>query len=69
MWIADGKTALPGSVLNRGLLPWIKKHTATLLDLSVVQQANARLDDLHLATDRNAAARDHAKALKARTNG
>lgn len=69
MFIGDTqfKTPLPGNVLNRGLLPWIRNHTTTLLDSSAVQQANARLDELHRATDRKAAARDHVKTLKART--
>ena len=69
MFIGDTqfKTPLPGNVLNRGLLPWIRNHTATLLDSSDVQQANARLDELHRATDRKAAARDHVKTLKERT--
>ena len=71
MFIGDTqfKTPLPGNVLNGGLLPWIRNHTATLLDPAAVQQANSRLDELHRATDRNAAARDHVKALKARTIG
>jgi hypothetical protein len=69
MFIGDTqfKTPLPGNVLNRGLLPWIRNHTATLLDSSVVHQAIARIDELHRTTDRKAAARDHVKELKART--
>lgn len=70
MFIGDTqfKTPLPGNVLNRGLLSWIRNHTTTLLDSSAVQQANARLDELHRATNRKAAARDHVKALKARAD-
>lgn len=66
---AEFKTPMPGNVLNRGLLPWIKSHTTTLLDPDAVQQASARLDELHRATNRKVAARDHVKALKARTTG
>jgi restriction system protein len=68
MFIGDTqfKTPLPGNVLNRGLLPWIRNHTATLLDPSAVQRANALLDDLHRSTDRKAAAREHLKALQTR---
>ena len=71
MFIGDTqfKTPLPGNVLNRGLLPWIKNHTATLLDPAAVHQASARFDELHRLTDRKAAARDHVKALKARATG
>ncbi len=68
MFIGDSqfKTPMPSNVLNRGLLPWITNHTATLLDPAAVQQANARLDELHRATDRKAAARDHVAMGKAR---
>ena len=68
MFIGDTqfKTPLPGNVLNRGLLPWIRNHTAALLDSSAVRQANARLDELNRATDRKTAANVHLKAIKAR---
>jgi len=71
MFIGDCqfKTQLPGNVLSRGLLPWITNHTVALLDLATIQQANARLDELHRATDRKAAARDHVRSLKSRTSG
>ena len=71
MFIGDAqfKTQMPSNVLNRGLLSWIKSHTSTLLDSAVVQQSITRLEDLHRATDRKTAARDHVIALKARING
>lgn len=61
------KTVMPPNVLNRGLLPWIKNHTATLLDHSAWQQAASRLDELNRSTDRKAAARNHLAAIKARS--
>jgi restriction system protein len=60
------KTPMPSNVLNRGLLSWIKSHTAPLLDKNSVQQANSRLDQLSLSTDRKAAARQHVESLQAR---
>jgi restriction system protein len=60
------KTLMPANVLNRRLLPWIKNHTAPLLDPAALQLANSRLESLCQSTDRKAAARDHLKALKAR---
>lgn len=64
---AEFKTEMPTNVLNRGLLPWIMNHTATLLDPSSWQQAVSRLDGLHRSTDRKAAARAHIEAIKARS--
>ena len=60
------KTPMPPNVLNRGLLSWIKGHTAPQLDEKAVQQANSRLDQLSLSTDRKAAARHHVESLQAR---
>ena len=66
---AQFKTPLPSNVLNRGLLPWIRNHTTTLLDSTAVQHAIARLDELHRATDCKTAARDHLTSLNARIVG
>jgi hypothetical protein len=63
---AEFKTPLPGNVLNRGLLAWIGKHSAPLLDPDAVRIANSRLESLCQSTDRKAAARNHVKALNAR---
>jgi hypothetical protein len=57
---------MPSNVLNRGLLSWIKSYTAALLDENAVQQANSRLDQLSLSTDRKVAARQHVESLQAR---
>lgn len=71
MFIGDTqlKTPLPGNVLNCGLLPWIRNHTARILDSAAVQQVNAHLEELNRSTDRKAAARDHVKALNSRLAG
>jgi hypothetical protein len=60
------KTPMPGNVLNHGLLAWIGKHSAPLLDPDTVRISNSRLDSLCQSTDRKAAARNHVKALNTR---
>ena len=63
---AEFKTPMPDNVRNGGLLPWIKNHTAALLDTDAVRLTSSRLESLCQSTDRKAAARDHLKALNAR---
>ncbi|MES2439562.1 MAG: nuclease-related domain-containing protein [Verrucomicrobiota bacterium] len=63
---AEFKTPMPPNVLDRGLLPWIKRHTATLLDPASLRRIHSSLDELDLTTDRKAASRDHLKAIQAR---
>jgi len=63
---AEFKTPMPGNVLNHGLLAWIGKHSAPLLDPAAVETAISRLESLCQSTDRKAASRTHVKALNAR---
>lgn len=63
---AEFKTPMPANVLNRGLLPWITAHTATLLGPHSVEMANSRLNTLNRTTDRKQASREHLTAMKAR---
>lgn len=63
---AEFKTPMPGNVLNHGLLAWIAKHSAPLLDSDAVRVANSRLESLGQSTNRKTAARDHVKSLNTR---
>jgi hypothetical protein len=60
------KTEMPDNVLNRGLIPWITKHTTPLLSPDVWQTAAERLAELDRTTDRKAAAKAHVADLKTR---
>ena len=60
---SDFKTPLPGNVLNRGLVPWIKRHGEIRLDPASTEKAIASLERLHRSTNRRIAARDHLAAL------
>jgi restriction system protein len=60
------KTPMPPNVLNHGLIPWIRRHTAPLIDPATAQKAIAQLDHLHRTTHRKSAARAHLAALRAR---
>lgn len=63
---AEFKTPMPGNVLNRGLLPWIRNHSLTVLDPATVQKANQSLGHLSDSTNRREAARSHIRALRER---
>ena len=60
------KTPMPDNVLTRGLVPWIKGHTAKKLDESARLCAIEALGGLERTTDRKSAARAHVAALRAR---
>lgn len=60
------KTEMPDNVLNRGLIPWITKHTTPLLAPGVWQVAAERLADLDRSIDRKSAAKAHVAALATR---
>jgi hypothetical protein len=63
---AEFKSTMPGNVLNRDLLGWIKNHNSPILDPAASGNANARLESLCQSTDRKTAACDHIKSLNTR---
>ena len=44
------KTPMPDHVLNRGLIPWIQRHTIPLLNPRAMQRVTSRLDELSHAS-------------------
>jgi restriction system protein len=60
------KTPMPDNVLNRGLVPWIKRHEEIRLDSDSTEKAIACLEHLQRSTDRRTAARKHLAALRVR---
>lgn len=63
---SEFKTAMPRNVLNRGLIAWIKSHSAVRLDNASIQRSNLLLDQLNLTTDRKTVAAEHRRSLLAR---
>jgi hypothetical protein len=60
------KTRMPDNVLNRGLVPWIKRHVEVRLEPDSTEKAIACLEHLQRSTDRRTAAREHIAALRMR---
>lgn len=63
---AEFKTEMPSNVINRGLISWIKDHTATALDPLTLEEVDRRLSSLVLSTDQNQASRDHLAGIQTR---
>jgi len=61
---AEFKTEMPPNVINRGLLTWIRDHSATVLDSSMLEKANLRLSSLVLSTDQKEVSRAHLAGIQ-----
>lgn len=61
---AEFKTEMPPNVINRGLLSWIRDHTATVLDPSKLEKANLSLSSLVHSTDKKEASRAHLAGIQ-----
>lgn len=63
---AEFKTPMPGNVLDRGFLAWIKQHDQPLLQPGEVSRITAVLQHLERATHRPTAAKAHRARLAER---
>jgi restriction system protein len=63
---ATFKTEMPPNVINRGLISWIKNHTATVLDPPMLETVHQSLSSLVLSTDKKEASRAHLAGIQTR---